>query len=117
MSRVALLYNFQDLQPLVANATRTNLPQADRQLCQKIWNGGLRNWDDLQIARFVAPAYQQGDPDTRGVIIDTPDVTKQDIIDLFNRIGTTTPGAGFLQSIADDMRTSALEPPPADLFG
>jgi len=68
-----------------------------------------------ETAPVAPPQYQQGDPDTRILVITATSgggaVTKQQMIDLLRRLSTQS-GAGFLRPIADDMDTSAIEPWP-----
>jgi hypothetical protein len=106
----AIFYNRQDLTPIVAEATRPTLTGADRTLAQKLWNGGLKGWDQ-------APVYggreAEGDPDCRVVIVSAQGVSKQDMIDLLYRLANQ-PGAEYMRAIANDMESTAIEPwPPA----
>lgn len=111
----AMLYNIEDATAIAAWAATTNgLTQQERQYAQRLWNGGMSAW---ATAPVVAPAYQQGDPDTRGIVIDGSQVSKQLTMDFLRSIAAHVPGAAYMGAIADDMRTSCLEPPPADLFG
>ncbi len=106
----AIFYNLQDLTPIAANATRVDLKGTDKTLALKIWNGGLKGWS---IAPIAPLDRQEGDPDTRIVVISATNVTLQNMIDLLIRL-SAQPGAAYLARIASDMSRSsgAVEPWP-----
>lgn len=108
----AILYDLADLGPLTTAWSGVTLTGSDKTLATAIWNGGLSGWQSAPIAPLQ---YQQGDPDTRIIVITATvagkTVTKQNMIDLLRRLSTQA-GAGFLRVIADDMDSSALEPWP-----
>jgi hypothetical protein len=104
----AIFYDMADLVPFTTDFTAPTLSGSDKTLATKIWNGGLSGWQSAPVA---PPQYQQGDPDTRILVINATNVTKQNMIDLLRRVAPL-PGCGFLRPIADDMVTSAIEPWP-----
>ena len=105
-----IFYNQEDLTPIVANIQNANinLSNADRQLCQKIWLGGLNAW---QTAPQGQPDGDPYDPMCRVVTIDSRGVTKQMMIELLERICAADPiNAQYMCAIASDMVSSAREP-------
>ncbi len=108
---LALLYNRQDLSVLAAEATRTDLPPADRKIAQALWNGGLKNWSGAVAAPVP---FQDGGPDnpTLLMVLDGT-VTKAQIVEWLHRLAATS-GSYYLAALAQDVNLTAIEPwPPA----
>lgn len=100
----AVFYNRQDLTPIAAELTRSSLQGADKQLAQKLWNGGVKNWDTAPFTMgTVDEAYACNDPDCRTLVIDAAGVTLADMTGLMRRIAASTPGAEYLIALARDM--------------
>lgn len=104
----AILYNRQDLTPIVAECTKASLQGQDKQFAARIWREGLDTWDTAPVAPLQ---YQQGDPDTRIVVINTT-TTLQELRDFLYRQCNNNLGAVYMCAIADDLATSALDPWP-----
>ena len=105
---VAIFYNTADLIALKA-AAETAIPLltgSDRTLMNRIVTA-LVNIPALPIAPVQ---YQQGDPDTRIIVISAGGTTKTGLLDLFERRWTISPQTEFLRAIWKDMRTSAIDP-------
>lgn len=107
MATVTLSYNRQDFTPLVAEFSRNDLDQEDRQFANAVWNGGLKNWSS---APPCTPELALGDADCRTVSVSGNLITKQTIIDFLRKYGAR-PGAQYLLAIADDMVGTATETP------
>lgn len=110
----ALFYNREDLTPIAAEIGRADLTGADRQLAQKVWNGGGKNWNSAPLAPIDR---NSGDPDCRILVIDST-VTLAEFIAFLRRMALSvgTIGGEYLNALADDMTrpSGAVEPwPPA----
>jgi hypothetical protein len=109
----AIYYNLADLTPLVALAqAQASFTNAEKQLAGKIWNGGLRDWDKASNLVGASDPHAGGDPDCRRVVINAQGVTLADFIGLCRTVGNRVPGAIFLDAIASDLQTTAVEPWP-----
>ena len=109
----AVFYNRQDLTPIAAEISNTNIvaSNSEKQLANKIWQGGLNNWASAPTAlsnpdpRVQAKAG--GDPDCRYVVITATNqgqpVTAADFRALLYSIASQNPGASYLVGIANDM--------------
>lgn len=109
----ALLYNQQDLADMMAQAQATvdRIPAGDRNLFNAIWNGGLSAWG---VAPNAPAQYQEGDTPVKVVVVNATSqnrpVTKEQFAGLLERMAATNPEAGFLYSVAGDVRSTAVEP-------
>jgi len=108
----AIYYNFSDLTPFVALMQNSVLTNPERQLANKIWNGGLSNW--AAPANIVGAADPRcgGDADCRRIIISAQNVTLANLVALCRDVGNRVPGAIFLDAIASDLLTTGVEPWP-----
>lgn len=108
-----LLYNQQDLSDMVtqAQATVSRLPASDRSLFNAVWNGGLSTW---QTAPDAPARYQEGDTPVKAVVVNATSqgkaVTKEQFAQLLERLAAANVDAGFLYSVARDVRNTAVEP-------
>jgi hypothetical protein len=115
----AVLYNRQDLAAIAADATNPGLSSSDRNEANRYWNGGLRDWSTAPVAPVEYRCVTNGsgtfcDDDMRVVVVSGAQVSKAGLVTLLRRIGTTYPGALYMQAIADDVANTAVEPwPPA----
>ncbi len=109
----ALLYDQQDLTDLMAQAQATvnRIPAGDRNLFNATWNGGLSQWG---VAPDAPAQYQEGDTPIKVVVVTATSqgktVTKNDFAGLLERMAAANPDAGFLYSVASDVRNTAVEP-------
>jgi hypothetical protein len=111
----ALFYNRQDASQIAAEITRSDLSTSDKNLAQKLWNGGLKNWSSAPVAPVNSPYFGEGVPDnpTLMIVVNAVGVSKQNLIDWLNRLAPTS-GCYYLGAIAADVAVSAVEPwPPA----
>lgn len=109
MARFAIFYNRFDMSAIAAEATNPGLTPQERQVAQKYWNAGIKDWSSAPLA----PADRMdGDPDTRIVIVDGSQVSLQGLIDFLNAVGNKYPGAYYMTAIADDLSRTAVEPWP-----
>lgn len=108
-----LLYNQQDLTDMVtqAQATVNRMPAGDRALFNACWNGGLSTW---QAAPNAPARYQEGDTPVKVVVVNANSqgkaVTKENFAALLERLAAANVDAGFLYSVASDVRNTAVEP-------
>lgn len=111
----AIFYDDQDASVIAGTISRNDLTTQERQTAQKIWNGGMKNWATAPFA--LSPC---DDPNTfpvtsHRVVIDSPGITKQTLVDLLNsvatHIGLPQPG-GYLTTLALDVAQCAVEPWP-----
>ena len=118
----AVFYNHQDLTDIAANVSATLANNYDqflttqernttKQTFQRAWNGGLNGWSTAPIAPVNK---QEGDPDTRIIVVSGAQVSLQALITAIRLIGTKVPGAAYMIAIADDLMGSsgAVEPWP-----
>lgn len=118
----AIFYDHQDLTSIATqvSATLTNkndqfLTVAQRTTVKQTftlaWNGGLKNWATAPIAPLNK---QEGDPDTRIVVVSGSQVFLADLISALRLLGGLVPGAAYMIAIADDLSGSsgAVEPWP-----
>jgi hypothetical protein len=111
----AMFYNHQDSTAIAANIEASlvdaRLTNQERQVAQRAWNGGLKNWSTAPVAPLDR---QEGDPDTRIIIVDGPQVSLQALINLLLSLSVKIPGALYMSAIADDLSRSsgAVEPWP-----
>jgi hypothetical protein len=109
----ALLYNQTDLTNMMAQgqATVARIPAADRNLWNAIWSGGLSSWG---VAPDAPAQYQEGDLPVKVVVVNATSqgkpVTKEQFASLLERMAAANPDAGFLLSVASDIRVTAVEP-------
>jgi hypothetical protein len=106
---MAVFLNSADLAAFLAalQAAVPSLSGADRTAINRLITA-LTNWQNLP----TAPSdRRQGDADTRVVVLSQSGQTKQAIIDLLNRVHARgIAGTTFLQAVAKDLRTSAVDP-------
>lgn len=118
----AIFYNHQDLTQIAANVEATLANNYDqflttqernsvKQTFQRAWTGGLSGWSTAPIA---PPNKQEGDPDTRIIVVSGAQVSLAALIAAVLLIGQKVPGALYMQAIADDLSRSsgAVEPWP-----
>lgn len=108
----AIFYDFQDLTPFTALIQNNQLTNQERQLANKIWQGGLSNWADPANLVGAADPHSGGDPDCRRIIISYNGASLADLINLCRTVGNRVPGAIFLDAIASDLLTTGVEPWP-----
>lgn len=110
----ALFYNREDLTPIAAEIGRADLTGADRQLANRVWNGGGRDWNTAPLAPPEMRA-REGDADLRILVIDST-VTLTQFRDFLYRMAASvgSVGGAYLAALADDMGGSsgAVEPWP-----
>lgn len=109
MARFAIFYNREDLSAIAAEATNPGLTPAERQTAQRYWNAGIKDWASAPVA---PPDRQDGDPDTRILIVDGQQVSLQGLVDFLNAIGNKYPGALYMTAIGDDLARTGVEPWP-----
>lgn len=116
MATVALFYNRQDASQIAAEATRVDLSGADKTFAQRLWNGGLKDWSSAPVAPANSPYFGEGvaaGSPTLMFVVSGTGVTKQAISDWLRRLASTS-ASYYLEAIAVDLLTSAVEPwPPA----
>jgi len=118
----AIFYNHQDMTAIAANVSATLANDYDayltvternfcKQMFQRAWVGGLSGWATAPIA---PPERQEGDPDTRIVVVSGPQVRKQDLIDALFILAAKVPGAAYMGAIARDLQgeSGCVEPWP-----
>jgi hypothetical protein len=109
----ALLYCSQDLTDMMAQgqATVARIPAADRNLWNSLWQGGLSQWG---VAPDAPAQYQEGDTPVKVLVVNATaqgqPVTKEKFAQLLERMAAANPDAGFLVSVASDVRITAVEP-------
>jgi hypothetical protein len=106
----AIFYNREDLTPIAAEVGRADIPPGDKQIAQKLWNGGLKNWNTAPLA---PPDRNSGDPDCRILVVDST-VSLAEFRLFLRRMAASNPGAEYLNALADDMmgESGAVEPWP-----
>ena len=116
----AILYNREDLSAIAADATNPGLSNADRNEANRYWNAGIKNWSTAPIApvEFRCTTTSGGtttcDDDMRLLVVSGQNVSKAGLVALLRRIGSTYPGAEYMDAIGDDVARTAIEPwPPA----
>lgn len=109
-----ILLNQTDITDLMgqAQASVDVIPAADRALFNAAWNGGLKNW---AVAPDAPAQYQEGDTPVKVLVVDAKQpgqqvVTKERFAQLLERMAAANPNAGFLYSVASDLRVTAVEP-------
>lgn len=119
----AIFYEHGDLAPIVANVQAAGLgsysqflTNSERQLAQRAWNGGLKDWATAPIAQ--APC-EQPDPNTttRRVVVTAQNVTLAEFRALLYKVAASagaTAEMQYLRALADDMGgcAGAVEPWP-----
>lgn len=105
---VGLLYNRSDIAKLVAalEAALPALSGADRTAANRVLTA-LANPDALPIAPVQ---FQQGDPDTRVIVLPSQSGDRTAVRGLFQRMFAARSDLHFLQAIWKDIRTSAVDP-------
>lgn len=101
---MALLYNTVDLPLILAavQAGRTAASGADRTQFTNIQNA-LNGWQNAPVA---PEARQQGDPDTRVIVLSYSGVSKANVIALFNKYVNSVPS---LRPYLKDAKSSAID--------
>lgn len=112
----AIFYQDEDAAVIAGNLTRSDLTNAERQVAQKMWNGGMKNWATAPFGLSPCADPVVAPPNSsRMVVIDGQGLTKQMLVDLMNsianRIGLPQPG-GYLQTLAIDVAECGVEPWP-----
>ena len=118
----AIFYNHQDLTAIAANVQATLASNYDqflttqqrntiKQTFTRDWNGGLNGWATAPIAPLNK---QEGDPDTRIIVVSGQQVLLADLISALRTLGGVVPGALYMIAIADDLSgtSGAVEPWP-----
>jgi hypothetical protein len=118
----AIFYNHQDLTAIAANVSATLANNYDqylttqernsvKQTFTRCWNGGLNGWATAPIAPVER---QEGDPDTRIIVVSGSQVSLSALRDSLRILGGKVPGAGYMIAIADDLMgaSAAVEPWP-----
>jgi hypothetical protein len=111
----AIFYEHSDLAAVVANASPFVLSGGDRVIANKVWNGGLKNW---QTAPYGQSPFEEpgASPLARVIVIDSS-VTLAEFRALLYRIAGrlgATPDVQYVRALADDMggTSGAVEPWP-----
>jgi len=106
---VALFYNSADLavlQPVVTTAANAS-SGADRTQLNRIATG-IATW---QTAPIAPAQYQQGDGDTRILVLGYTNATKAGILALWQRVIDTQPAVReMFRMFLKDMRSSSVDP-------
>lgn len=123
----AIFYNHQDLTSIAANVQATLASNYDqylttqernstKQTFQRAWNGGLNGWSTAPLAGNKDPNYDPNNPsataDSLIIVVSGQQVLKADLVSALRTIGTKVPNAGYMNSIADDVQNTAVEPWP-----
>jgi hypothetical protein len=110
VARFAVFYNPADLLPIELEALRLDMSLADRRLAADIWAGGLKDW---RVAPIASVERQEGDVETRIVVIDAPGRNLAEFVDFLRRRAVAT-GNALLRKLGDDMSRSSggVEPWP-----
>lgn len=122
----AIFYNHSDLTAIAANVAATLASDYDafltnqertsiKQTFQRHWNNGLSGWSTAPVAPVER---QEGDPDTRIVVVSGPASqiptpgALQILRNALTIIGTKVPGAGYMTLISNDLggASAAVEP-------
>lgn len=122
MADYAIFYNHEDLTAIAANVQATLASDYDnflttqerntvKQTFQRAWNGGLNGWATAPVA---PPEKQEGDPDTRIIVVSGQQVSLQALRNALYVLASRVPGAAYMGRIADDLGGSsgAVEPWP-----
>ena len=137
MATFALMYQREDLQAIADQAVNPGLTAQERQYAQRLWNGGLKDWQTAPTAPDAyacvgipfdptgQPGYETKtitalgggmwrvcDPDILLVVISGPQVSKQQTVDWCRLIGNKYPAASYLSNLANDIEQQAVEPWP-----
>lgn len=113
----AIFYNREDLTPIAAEFSRSDLPTADRAFAQSCWSAGLNTWSQ----DIPAPPEHDGPPvgDASMIVVNGnhkgQPITLTQFRDFLYRYAVT-PNTAYLAALADDMSrfSGAVEPwPPA----
>lgn len=135
MTTFAIIYNREDLTAIAAEATNPGLTNAEKQIANRYWNGGVKDWATAPYAGDVNacvdipfdptgdPIYagktitnlgnghwRVCDPDIRAVVVTGTQVSKAGLVTFLRQIGNKYPGANYMLSIADDVENTAIEP-------
>lgn len=118
----AIFYNHQDLTAIAANVETTLANNYDqflttqernsvKQTFSRFWNGGGSGWSTAPIAPVEK---QEGDPDTRIVVITGAQVSLQALRDALDVLAAKVPGAAYMGAISRDLggSSAAVEPWP-----
>lgn len=118
----AIFYNHEDLTAIAANVEATLASNYDqflttqernnaKQVFQRAWTGGLSGWSTAPIAPVEK---QEGDPDTRIIVVSGAQVSLQDLRNVLNLLAGKVPGATYMARIATDLggTSGAVEPWP-----
>ena len=118
----AIFYEHQDLTAIAANVSATLSNSYDqflttqernlaKQVFQKHWNGGFKDW---AIAPIAPVQYQEGDPNMRIVVVRGNGVLLQDLRTVLYLLAQRVPGAQYMAAIADDLAGASafVEPWP-----
>ena len=118
----AIFYEPSDLSSIAANGLPSSpivqqLTNAQRQTAQRVWNGGLSQWQVAPVGQ--SPLDPAGAcPLCRTLVIDaSPNVTLQQFRDLLYAIANVLgggPEVHYVRALADDMggTSGAIEPWP-----
>jgi len=103
----AIFYNRADL-ALIASAvsaarTDVRLTNAQRTAATRIWNNGLSAWGAASVTLL---ARQEGDGDTRTLVIDVAQVSRAQFVDHLNQLAIRT-GNTYMRKIAEDAAKSS----------
>lgn len=141
MATFALFYNRADVAALVAEVSNPGLTAQERNIANRYWNGGMRDWSSapqapqqVPYACVVVPFNPTGqvepwktitdngngtwtvcDPQMTAIVVSGTQVSKAGLVTFLRQIGQKyLPGTAYLLGLADDIETQAVEPwPPA----
>jgi len=118
----AIFYNHQDLTAIAAEVQATLVNNYDqyltvqerntcKQTFQRAWTGDLSGWSTAPIAPLDR---QEGDADTRIIVVTGAQVSKASLIAALNVIALKVPGATYMGAIARDLagESACVEPWP-----
>lgn len=101
-----IYYDDQDAATIAGNLTRADLTTEERQIAQKVWNGGMKDWATAPFA--LSPFCD--DPNTfpvtsHRIVITAQGLTKEDLAAVLTSVGTRLgPGlGGYLTTLALDV--------------
>lgn len=139
MATFALFYNRSDVTAIVAEVSNPGLTAQEKQIANRYWNGGLKDWasapqapqtppyacvitpidprPNLEPWKTVTPngdgTFTICDPQMTNIVISGTQVSKAGLVTFLRQIGTKyLPGTAYLLGLADDIENTAVEPWP-----